>query len=197
MAAVPESPPLELHLDPAVRMSEDQFFEFCQQNRDIRIERTAEGDLLVMPPVGGHTGARESEIGFQLAAWAKQDKTGVAFSASTGFRLSNGATRSPDAAWISKERLAALTPKQYERFLPLCPEFLIELRSPSDSLEILLEKMREYLANGARLGWLIDPVELKVWVFRPDSEPEIRTHPENIDGAPLLPGFVLDLREIW
>lgn len=197
MSAILESPPLKLNLDPALRMNEDQFFAFCRQNPDIRIERNADGELLIMPPGGGHAGARESEIGFQLAAWAKQDKTGISFSASTGFRLLNGATRSPDAAWIGKARLAALTPRQYEQFIPLAPDFAIELCSSSDRLDILVEKMREYLANGTRLGWLIDLIERKVWVFLPNAEPEILNSLGEISGEPVLPGFVLDLREVW
>lgn len=192
-----ESQPLVLHMHPAIEMTDEQFFEFCSINRDLRIERTAEGDIFIMTPAGGATGARNSRINLQLALWAKQDGRGVAFDSSTGFILPNGATRSPDAAWVGRSRLAALTREQKEKFLPLCPDFVIELRSPSDPLTMLQEKMREYMANEAQLGWLIDPTSRRVYVYRTAAEIQCLDNPATVSGDPILAGFVLTLAEIW
>ena len=186
-----------LRLRPAVELTDDQFFELCQLNRDLRLERTAQGDIVVMPPTGFETGNRNGEITRQLGNWAKQDGAGVACGSSTGFKLPNGADRSPDAAWISRARLAELTPEEKQKFLPLCPDFVIELRSPSDRLEDVQAKMDEYLANGARLGWLIDPQTRAVHVYRPGVAVQLLQTPLEVSGDPELPGFVLDLREIW
>lgn len=189
--------PLIVRLRPVIEMTDDQFFEFCQINRELRIERTAQGELLIMPPTGWKTSERNAEITMQLRIWAKQDGTGIATDSSAGFKLPNGADRSPDAAWIRSERLATLTPEQKEKFLPLCPDFVTELRSPTDSLTALQAKMQEYLDNGAQLGWLIDPLQRRVYVYRPEAVVEILDNPETISGDPVLPGFTLDLREIW
>ena len=189
--------PLTLRLRPVIELTEDQFFAFCQLNRDVRLERTAGGDLIVMPPTGWETGDRNSEISMQLRLWAKRDGTGVASDSSTGFRLPNGAVRSPDAAWVRRERLAALPAEERQKFLPLCPDFALELRSPSDRLDVVMAKMAEYLANGARLGWLLDPQSRRAWVYRPGAPPQELAAPETLAGDPVLPGFVLDLREIW
>jgi Uma2 family endonuclease len=186
-----------LHTHPALDMDEEQFFEFCQQNKDLRMERTAEGDLEVMPPTGWETGNRNAWIVAQLASWAVQDDTGAATDSSGGYRLPNGAVRAPDAAWVRRERLAELTPEQKQKFLPLCPDFVIELRSPTDSLAIIQAKMQEYGENGARLGWLIDPEERKVHVYRPGETPHLLENPVEVSGEPVLPGFTLDLRRIW
>ncbi len=188
---------LLIHLHPVVRMTDDQFFEFCQLNRDLRIERTAEGDILIMSPSGGEASAENMELSGQLRNWARRDRTGVAFDSSGGFTLPNEATRSPDAAWVLKARLANLTKEQKKKFLPLCPDFVVELRSPTDRLARLKRKMEEYRENGARLGWLIDPVERKVYVYRPGAEVECLDNPQTVSGDPVLPGFVLELREIW
>ncbi|HEY7064389.1 MAG TPA: Uma2 family endonuclease [Chloroflexota bacterium] len=189
--------PLVLHVRPALDLSEDQFFELCQLNRDLQIERTAEGDWNIMTPVAGSGGDREAEITMQFRLWAKRDGTGKAFSPSTGFRLPNGAVRAPDASWVPNARLDQLSPQDWDRFLPLCPDFVLELRSPSDRLELQQAKMAEYIANGARLGWLIDPGPRHVYVYRPDAEVERLDNPETVSGEPVLPGFVLDLREVW
>jgi Uma2 family endonuclease len=178
-------------------MTEDQFFEFCQINRDLRIERSAQGELILMPPAGGETGARDAEITMQLRQWAKRDGTGTTFGSSTGFRLPNDAVRSPDAAWVRKSRLEKLTAEQKKKFLPLCPDFAIELRSPTDSLSMLQDKMQEYLDNGAQLGWLIDPDQKRVYIYRAQTTIEQLERPETVSGDPLLVGFVLDLREVW
>ncbi|HEY7060732.1 MAG TPA: Uma2 family endonuclease [Chloroflexota bacterium] len=196
----PEEPntwPLVLQTRPALDLSEDEFFELCQLNRDLQIERTAEGEWLIMTPVGGDSSAGEAEITYQLVAWAKRDGTGTAFSPSGGFRLPNGAVRSPDAAWMLESRLAQFSAAQRQRFIPACPDFVLELRSPSDRLEVLHAKMAEYLANGARLGWLLDPQPRHVYVYRPDVPVERLDHPATLAGDPVLPGFVLDLREVW
>lgn len=189
--------PIVLHTNPVLKMGEEQFFEFCRLNRDLRIERTAEGDLEVMPPTGGETGNRNLKIAVQLGTWAERDSTGVAFDSSTGFRLPNEATRSPDAAWVKRERLVDLTAEQKQKFLPLCPDFAVELRSPTDSLTLLQDKMREYVENDARLGWLIDPSERRVYVYRPGVEVEQLDGASSLSGEPELPGFKLDLRGIW
>jgi Uma2 family endonuclease len=192
-----ENPPLVLHLRPAVEMTDRQFFAFCQINRDLRIERTAEGDIEIMTPAGGETSARNSQINLQLGQWAKKDRRGVVFDSSIGFILPNGATRSPDAAWVERSRLAALTQEQKEVFLPLCPDFVIELRSPSDSLSTLQLKMQEYVDNGAQLGWLIDPAHRRVSIYRQGTDVECLDNPARVSGAPILTGFVLLLEEIW
>jgi len=189
--------PLIVYLRPVLELTDDQFFALCQLNRDLRIERTARGELVIMPPTGWKTGERNAEITLQLRTWAKQDGTGVVTDSSAGFKLPNGADRSPDGAWIRHERLVTLTPEQQEKFLPLCPDFVIELRSPTDSLTLLLAKMQEYLDNGVRLGWLIDPIQRRVYVYRPQLPIEILENPDTVSGDPVLPGFTLDLCEIW
>jgi Uma2 family endonuclease len=192
-----ETLPLMLYMHPIIEMTDDQFFEFCQINRDLRIERTAEGDLLIMAPAGGETSWRNSELVTALNIWAKEDGTGVVFDSSGGFVLPNGATKSPDAAWVKRERLGLLTAEQKKKFLPLCPDFVIELRSPSDPLPVVTDKMEEYVANGLQLGWLIDPEEKQVYIYRPNTPPEVLENPPQISAEAVLPGFVLNLAEIW
>jgi len=182
---------------PALEMDDEQLFEFCRINREWRIERTAEGELEIMPPTGGETSDKNAQITMQLRLWAKRDGTGVAFDSNSGFVLPNGAMRSPDAAWVRRERLADLTLEDNQWFLPLCPDFVIELRSPSEPLASIEAKMREYIENGARLGWLIDPVERKVHVYGPNGRAEILDKPDNVPGDPLLSGFVIGLKPIW
>src|ERR1041384_4795125 len=186
-----------IHLRPGLEMTDEQFFLLCQQNGDLRFERTAEGDLIVMPPTGWTTGDRHAEITMQLRSWAKRDGRGVANDSSTGFKLPNGADRSPDGAWVRRERLAVLTQEQKQKFLPLCPDFLIELRSPTDNLAATQAKMEEYIENGAQLGWLLDPETRRVHVYRPGAPPAILERPESVSADPVLSGFTLDLREIW
>jgi Uma2 family endonuclease len=189
--------PVVLRTRPALEVSEVQFYEFCRLNADLRIERTAEGEWLMMPPTGGDTGSRNAEITRQLGNWAKQDGTGVAYDSSTGFRLPNGAMRSPDGAWLPKERLAPISAEERQRFMPVCPDFVLELWSPSDRLQDVQDKMAEYIANGARLGWLLYPPERCVYVYRPGEPVERLDQPESVSGEPVLRGFSLDLREIW
>ncbi len=182
---------------PAHAMTQDQFFEFCQRNRKIRFERSAEGEITIMAPAGGEAGAQNLSVGAQLYFWASIDGTGKAFDSSTGFDLPSGATRSPDVSWVRKDRLAALTAEQLKKFLPLCPDVVIEILSPSDSLRRTLAKMEEFMENGARLGWFINPRNQQVHVFRPGKEVEILEKPMTLSGDPELPGFVLDLEPVW
>ena len=195
--ANPSDAVVRLRLPPAIALSDDHLLELSSLNRDLRLEINAEGELLIMPPAGGDTGDSEAEIGMQLRRWAKHDATGTTFSSSTGFRLPNGALRSPDSSWIPHERLAQLTPEQRKKFIPACPDFVLELRSPSDAMATLHAKLREYMANGARLGWLLDPETRRVFVYRPDAPMEQLDDPATVSGDPVLPGFVLDLREVW
>jgi Uma2 family endonuclease len=188
---------LVVNFSPAIEMTDKQFFEFCQINRDLRIERTATGKVILMAPAGGETGGRNAGLTASLYMWARQDGRGVAFDSSTGFKLPNGATRSPDASWVLRERLLKLTAAEKQQFLPLCPDFVIELRSPSDRVVDLQDKMQEYIDNGARLGWLLVPDTRSVYVYRPDTEPEQLSDPAQVTGDPVLPGFVLALAEIW
>jgi len=189
--------PLIVHLRPVLELTDEQFYAFCQLNRDLRIERTAQGEVVIMPPAGGKTSERNAEIVIQRGMWAKRDGTGATFDSSGGFVLPDGAIRSPDAAWITHARLAALTAEQRDKFLPLCPDFVLELRSPTDTLTTLHAKMQEYLDNGARLGLLIDPMQRRVYVYHPQAPVECLENPDTISGDPVLPGFILDLREIW
>lgn len=197
LTLVTSSKNLPLSIRPAVPPTDDELYEMCQANRLLRIERTAQGELLIMPPTGGKTGHRSLRLGAQLANWADADGTGLAFDSSTGFILPNGAERSPDASWVRRERWDALTPEQQEKFPPLCPDFVVELRSPSDRLDTLLSKMEEYVDNGARMAWLIDPYDERVHVHRPDHDPQALDALESLTGDPVLRGFVLDLRPIW
>ena len=187
---------LLLRFPPPLRLSDDRFYEFCRLNRELRIERTVEGELSIMAPAGGESSNRNAEITFQLRRWAKLDGTGTTFDSSGGFRLPNGAVRSPDASWIANARLATLSDGQRERFIPLCPDFVVELRSPSDGLSALHDKMREYIENGARLGWLVDPPGRQVFVHRPDSPPQRLEAPRSVSGDPVLPGFRLETDDI-
>jgi len=189
--------PVVLKLKPAINLTDDQLFELCQLNGDWRIEYTAQGELLVMPPTGGETSNRNAELTYQVQAWTRRDQAGVAFDSSGGFKLPNGATRSPDAAWVRRSRLAGLTREQKQKFLPLCPDFVVELRSPTDNLQAVLDKMQEYLDNGAQLGWLLDPLTRRVHVYLPQRSPEILEAPSTVSADPLLPGFALDLQKIW
>jgi Uma2 family endonuclease len=181
----------------AFKVSHDQFQELATVNRDLKLERTAAGELIVMPPTGSDTGNRNLDIEGQLWLWNRQTKLGKAFNSSTGFHLPNGADRSPDASWVKLERWEALTPQQREGFAPICPDFVVELRSPSDSMDTLRAKMQEYKENGATLGWLIDRKNRKVEIYRQNQDVEILDNPTTLSGEDLLPRFVLDLTEVW
>jgi len=176
--------------------SEDEFFDFCQANRDLRIERSTKGEITVMSPAGGYASFQNLEVARQLGQWAMQDRTGIAFDSSAGFRLPNGAMRSLDAAWVQRARLEKLSRREKEQFIPLCPDFVIEVASPSDDLATLREKMREYLECGLRLGWLILPASTQVEVHAPAGG-EILSSPATIGGDPVLPGFRMGLASVW
>jgi Uma2 family endonuclease len=188
--------PFKLNLK-AVQLSEEQFLRLCQENPELRLELTAQGELIIMPPTGFKTGRRNSRLTRYLDIWAERDGTGVACDSSTLFTLPNGAKRSPDASWVKQERFSVLTKDQQEGFLPLCPDFVIELRSPTDRLADLQDKMQEYVENGAQLGWLIDPFEKRVYIYRLRQSVEVLSDPEALSGDPVLPGFVLPVRELW
>lgn len=191
-----ESMPLEVML-PSTSMSRDEFYAFCLANRDLRIERTATGEVIVMPPAFSDTGNRNFNMAAHLWVWAEQDGTGIGFDSSAGFTLPNGATRSPDAAWIRSEPWDALSEAEQASFSPICPDFVIELKSASDSLTKLKKKMEEWIENGACLGWLIDRKKWQVYIYRPDREPEILDAPQQVSGDPELPGFRLPMAKIW
>ncbi|MBN3958621.1 Uma2 family endonuclease [Nostoc sp. NMS8] len=192
-----ESTPLTVNFPSLVQMTNEQFYEFCQANGDLRIERTANGEVIIMPPAFSDTGNRNFNIAAQLGYWTEQDGTGIGFDSSTGFTLPNGAMRSPDASWIELERWNTLTDAQKASFAPICPSFVIELRSSSDRLIKLQEKMQEYIDNGASLGWLIDRQNRKVYIYRPNQEVEVLENPEAVTGNPELPGFILRMGKIW
>ncbi len=187
---------ITLNLEPAIHLTDEQFYQLCQANRDVRFERTAKGELIVMPPTGGETGDRNSEMNFQLRAWNKQTRLGKVFDSSTGFKLPNGADRSPDAAWVRLERWEALTPEQRHKFPPLAPDFVIELRSATDDLKPLQAKMQQYRDCGVRLGWLLDPQRRIVEIYRIGTDVEVIRSPTSLSGEDVLPGFVMDLSEI-
>lgn len=180
-----------------VGLSDKQFYRLCRENPDLQFELTADKELIIMSLTGSKTGWRCGRINQRLADWAEEDGTGLAFGAATGFTLPNGAKRSPDASWVRRERWDALTEEQQEGFAPLCPDFVVELRSPTDSVERLQQKMVEYIENGARLGWLLDPQNRQVYIYRPHQPVDCLTDPDELRGDPVLPGFVFTPREIW
>ena len=186
--------PLQLQSFP---LTDEQFFQLCINNHDVRFERNAQGDLIIMSPTGGETGNRNGRLIQQLFNWTDKDGTGIAFDSSTGFKLPNGANRSPDAAWIPLEKWHALTPQQRQRFLPLCLDFVIELRSPSDKLSTIQEKMIEYRDNGTRLGLLINRQDRQVEIYRQGQAVEVLLNPASLLGEDVLPGFALNLELIW
>ena len=193
-----EIEPLVLHFRPVLkRMSDHEFYEFCRLNEDVRIELNSDGDLVIMPPTGGTTGERNFKLTAFFARRVEADGTGVGFDSSTMFTLPNGAKRSPDVAWVAQSRWDSLSQEEKDEFPPLCPDFVIELRSPSDRLARLHEKMQEYIDNGAKLGWLIDPFERKVYVYGPDAPVECLTHPATVSGEPVLPDFNLPVARLW
>jgi Uma2 family endonuclease len=188
---------LTVNLNPVIELTDEQFFQLCQANRDLRFERTATGELIIMPPVGGETSNRNGRLNQQLFNWAEADGTGIAFDSSGGFKLPNGADRSPDASWVTLERWNALTQEQQTRFLPLCPDFVVELLSPSDSLKVAQEKMTEYRDNGDRLGWLINRKSRQVEIYRQGQEVEVVESPASLSGEDVLSGFFLNLEALW
>jgi Uma2 family endonuclease len=193
-----EVEPLVLHFQPILKKLDDEaFYEFCQANNELRIERTAEGDIIIMAPTGGKTGIRNSKLIAQLVVWNEAIKQGQVFDSSTIFVLPNGAQRSPDLGWVRNERWLALTEEQQEKFPPLCPDFVVELRSRTDSLKTLQAKMQEYVDSGAQLGWLLDPLERRVHVYRPNVAVKILDNPQSVSGEQVLSGFTLDVQPLW
>jgi len=191
------APPIVISGASEARASRSEFYQFCLANPQLRIERTADGDLHIMPPTGGETGRRSLSIAMQLGNWCDRDGTGIAFDSSTGFWLPNGAERAPDAAWVRLERWNALTQNEREEFPPLAPDFIAELGSKSERLPHLRSKMQEYVDNGVRLAWLIDPATKQVEVYRPGQTPVVLDNPATVSADPELPGLVLELSTIW
>lgn len=175
----------------------EQFEELCSLNRKLRLELTSTGEVIIMPPTGADSGRRNSSLTFQLELWARTDGSGVCFDSSTGFVLRNGACRSPDTAWVKREKFEQLTTDERKRFARFSADFVVELRSDSDTLTELRDKMLEWIENGVSLGWLIDPLKRKVYVYRPNEEVIILDNPETVSGDPLLPGFALNMTELW
>ena len=192
-----EGAAIVLDLRTVVSLTDEQFYKLCRANSELRIERTPEGEMSIMSPTGGETSRRNAQLIAQLVAWANQDRTGISFDSSGGFRLPNGAIRSPDAAWVRLVAWLKLTEQQKEKFIPLCPDFVVELRSATDSLHELQAKMREYLDNGVLLGWLIDPQEKRIYVYSRQAQVETLDNPQSVAGDPVLKGFLLHLSEIW
>ncbi|NET17414.1 MAG: Uma2 family endonuclease [Okeania sp. SIO1H6] len=186
-------PVLELKLD----LTEEQFWQLCRENDDLRFEKTANGELIIMSPTGSSTGKVNADLIYQLMVWNRQNNLGEVFDSNSGFRLSNGAKRAPDASWIKQERWDALTTEEQDKFAPICPDFVVELMSPSDVLEKTREKMQEYIENGAQLGWLINRKKRQVEIYRQGQEVEILENPQTVSGENILSGFILDLATIW
>lgn len=186
-----------LNLPDSIKLTSEAFLEFVAANPELQLERTSTGELVIMSPTGGETGDRNSEINFHLRVWNKRTQLGKVFDSSTGFTLANGATRFPDASWVRLDRWLALTSQQREAFPPLCPDFVVELRSPTDNLKNLQAKMQEYIEQGATLGWLIDPKTKQVEIYRQGQDREILNQPTTLSGENILPGFVLDLQSVF
>ena len=182
---------------PQPKMTDEQFYEFCRSNPELRIERSAEGELIVMPPAFSDAGGQNAEIAIDLGIWARHDGTGKVFDSSSGFTLPNGALRSPDVAWIKFSRWDALSPAQKASFAPISPDFVIELRSPSDTLSGRQSKMQEYIDNGVRLGLLIDRKQRRVHLYRPEREPQVLVDPEQASCEPEIPGLAFHMAHIW
>ena len=196
LSTVKEIAPMTIRLHPVMTMTDEQFFDFFQLNQDVNIERNARGELVFMSPTGSEGEERNFNLIGQLWVWTKQDNTGVGFGSSGGFTLPNGAIRSPDAAWISKTRWSEIDLDLRKKFAPICPDFVVELRSVTDNLPTLQEKMAEYIDNGAKLGWLIDPQQQKVYIYRQNSPVEELVKPLSLSGEEVLSGFILELQDL-
>lgn len=192
------APVFELDFGKALKkMDDDEFFDFCQRNKSMRIEMDKNGAIKIMAPTGSETGKRNFKLTGKFAVWVEKDGTGEGFDSSTGFRLPNGAKRSPDLSWMTLAKWNAVPAAKRKKFAPVCPDFVVELRSETDSLVRLKSKMKEYIENGASLGWLIDAINKRVYVYRAGAEVEILANPETVSGEPLLKDFRLNLKEIW
>jgi Uma2 family endonuclease len=188
---------LTVNFNSVIKLTDEQFFQLCQDNKTLRFERNSKGELIIMPPTGGETSNRNAGLTAQIWVWNEQTQLGKVFDSSGGFKLPNGADRSPDASWVKLECWNALTPEQKTKFAPLCPDFVVELLSPSDSLKDTQEKMKEYRDNGARLGWLINRRTKQVEIYRQGQDFEVLENPVTLSGEDVLPGFILDLEPIW
>ncbi|MEB3178963.1 MAG: Uma2 family endonuclease [Nostocaceae cyanobacterium] len=188
---------LTLNLNSIIKLTREQFYQLCVENPDLKLERNAQGELIIMLPTGGETGRSNVNLIFHVALWNEQNQLGEVFDSSTGFTLPNGADRSPDVSWVEKSRWDALTKEQKEKFLPLCPDFVIEIMSPSDNLKKVQDKMDEYRSNGCRLGWLINRKRQEVEIYRPGQDVEVLKVPQTLFGENVLPGFVLNMQRIW
>lgn len=188
---------ITLNLNPIIQLSGEQFYQLCRENPDLKLERNAKGELIIMPPTGGETGRKNANLNLQVGLWNEETQLGEVFDSSTGFTLPNKADRSPDVSWVEKSRWGTLTPEQREKFIPLCSDFLIELLSPSDNLKLAQEKMQEYIENGCRLGLLINRKSRQVEIYRSHQQTEILNSPDTVYCEEVLPGFVLNLQKIW
>jgi Uma2 family endonuclease len=182
---------------PARPMSDDEYFAFCTANPELRIERTADGEIEIKPPTGFETGDRNAGLTAQLYNWAKRDGRGRAVDSNAEYILPSGAARAPNASWVLRSRLAPLTAEQKKKFPRLFPDFVVELRSPSDRLRQVQAKMREWMDNGAKLGWLVDPEARSVYIYRPSQTTERLVDPRRVEGEPPVQGFVLEMADIW
>ena len=188
---------LTVNFNSVIKLTDEQFYQLCQDNETLRFERNSKGELIIMPPTGGETSNRNAGLTAQIWVWNEQTQLGKVFDSSGGFKLPNGADRSPDASWVKLERWNALTPEQKTKFAPLCPDFVVELLSPSDSLKDTQEKMKEYRDNGACLGWLINRKSRQVEIYRQGQDVEVVENPVTLSGEDVLPGFLLYLASIW
>ncbi len=188
---------LTISLQSVIELTDEQFFQLCHDNSDLRFERNSQGDITIMAPAGSETSARNADVNADLVLWNRRTKLGIVFDSSGGFKLPNGSDRSPDASWVAKERWEALTVEERSRFAPICPDFVLELMSPSDNLKTLQAKMQEYMDNGARLGWLINRRDREVEVYRLGQPKEILKSPQSLSGEDVLPDFLLDMTAIW
>lgn len=186
-----------ISLNSVLEMTDEQFYQLCRANPDIKFERNAAGELIIMSPTGGETGKYNVELAADFVIWNRRTQLGVVFDSSTGFKLPNGADRSPDVAWVRQERWDALTPEQKEKFPPICPDFVLELRSPTDTLQSLQLKMQEYIENGAQLGWLINRQDRQVEIYRAGQPKEVLQAPASLTGESVLPAFELNLQWMW
>jgi Uma2 family endonuclease len=188
---------LTLNINSIIKLTKEQFYQLCEENPDLKLERNAQGELLIMPPTGGETGRSNSGINAQIWFWNEQHQLGEVFDSSTGFTLPSGADRSPDVSWVEKFRWDALTTEQKERFIPLCPDFVIEILSPNDSLKKTQQKMQEYIENGCSLGWLLNRKKQEVEIYRTGKDVEVLSLPQTLSGENILPGLMLNLQKIW
>lgn len=188
---------IAINFNSIIDLSDEQFYQLCIHNPDTKFERNAEGEIIVMSPTGGETGLRNTDLIGQLWIWNRQAMLGEVFDSSTGYKLSSGASRSPDVSWIKKERWDSLTAEQKQKFIPLAPDFVIELMSPSDYLVNIQAKMKEYLDNGVKLGWLINPQAKQVEIYRLGKDVEVLDSPQTLSDEEILPGLVLDLANIF